>query len=174
VLRNRVGRLVALGVLASLLIGCTSQAGERTASTPEIASESQGPSHSAPASVSPSASVPHDADQPSASPEVGAEATTIATAVVKAFCRPALDRETWINDLYPFLSQTAAVTYGTVNPARVPCTIVTGGARVRDGDGAFTIRVIVPTDGGDYSVYVHRPEVTDPWLVEQVIPLAGI
>ncbi|RFA06811.1 hypothetical protein B7R21_18360 [Subtercola boreus] len=90
-----------------------------------------------------------------------------------AFCRPALDRQTWINDLYPFLSQTAAVAYGTVNPARVPCTTVTGGARVRDGDGAFTIRVIVPTDGGDYSVFVHRPEVTDPWLVEQIIPSAG-
>ncbi|RFA06432.1 hypothetical protein B7R54_18805 [Subtercola boreus] len=162
-----------MGVLASLLLGCTSQAGERTANTPGIASEAQGQPHSAPASVSPSASVPHDADQPPTSPEVGAEAISIASAVVTAFCRPALDRETWINNLYPFLSQTAAVAYGTVDPARVPCRAVTGDARVRDGDGAFTIRVIVPTDSGDYSVYVNRPEVTDPWLVEQVIPLAG-
>lgn len=119
------------------------------------------------------ATIPHDAEQPSASPAVGAEAITIATEVATAFCRPSLDRQTWINGLYPFLSQTAAVAYQTVNPARVPCSAVTGDAWVRDSDGSFTTRVIVPTNGGEYSVYVHRPAVTDPWLVEQVVLLAG-
>ncbi|RFA17746.1 hypothetical protein B7R25_16670 [Subtercola boreus] len=121
----------------------------------------------------PTPTVPHAAEQPSASPAVADEATTIATSVVTAFCRPTLDFQTWINGLYPYLSQTAAVAYETVNPARVPCTAVTGAARVRDGDGTFTVRVIVPTNGGDYSVYVHRTEVTGPWLVEQITPLAG-
>ncbi|MEF2978114.1 hypothetical protein [Subtercola sp. YIM 133946] len=93
--------------------------------------------------------------------------------MMKAFCQPTLDRETWIDGLYPILSQSAAIAYETVNPARVPCTNVTGDARVRDGDGTFTVRVIVPTNAGDYSVYVHRPEVADPWLVEQITPMAG-
>jgi hypothetical protein len=169
--RARFGSAACGFVSLAALTGCAVTAPTPVSSavnaTPSL------PSHLAPEAVSSSASVPHDADQPPTSPEVGAEATSIAIAAVTTFCRPALDRETWINDLYPFLSQTAAVAYGTVNPARVPCTVVTGDARVWDGDGTFTVRVLVPTDGGDYSVYVHRPEATDPWLVEQVVPLAG-
>ena len=116
---------------------------------------------------------PHDAEQPSASPEVGAEATRLATDAVTAFCRPVLDHQTWIDGLYPFLSQTAAVAYGTVNPARVPCTALTGGARVRDDDGIYTVRVIVPTDAGEYTVYVHRLDLPEPWLVESITPTAN-
>ncbi|RFA06764.1 hypothetical protein B7R21_18495 [Subtercola boreus] len=98
---------------------------------------------------------------------------TKATKTVTAFCRPALDRQTWISDLYPLLSQTAAVAYKTVNPARVPCAAVTGDARLRDTDGSYTTRVFVPTDAGEYSVLLNRSDVTDPWLVEQITPYTG-
>ncbi|MCJ1688437.1 hypothetical protein [Rathayibacter sp. VKM Ac-2927] len=96
----------------------------------------------------------------------------IATEAVVAFCRPTLGYDTWISELYPFLSQWAAVAYRTVDPANVPCTSLTGAATVRDGDGAFTMRVLVPTDAGEYSVYVHRTTESTPWAVEQITPLA--
>ncbi|RFA17762.1 hypothetical protein [Subtercola boreus] len=101
------------------------------------------------------------------------EAKVIAVGAVAAFCRPALDQQTWINALYPFLSQTAAVSYETVNPGRVPCTAVMGDARLRDTDGSYTTRVFVPTDAGEYSVLLNRSDVSDPWLVEQITPYTG-
>ena len=42
-----------------------------------------------------------------------------------------------------------------------------------DGDGAFTMRILVPTDVGEYSVYVHRTSESTPWAVEQITPLAS-
>lgn len=99
--------------------------------------------------------------------------TSLATDAVTAFCRPTLNYDTWISELYPFLSQQAAVAYETVDPANVPCTTLTGAASVRDGDGAFTMRIVVPTDAGEYSVYVHRTVETGHWAVEQITPLAS-
>ena len=58
----------------------------------------------------------------------------------------------------------------TVNPTAVPCTSVTGGSTVRDGDNAYVFRINVPTDVGTYEVYVTRPATTDPWLVERMAP----
>ncbi|PPF26295.1 MULTISPECIES: hypothetical protein [unclassified Rathayibacter] len=98
------------------------------------------------------------------------DTVAVATNAVATFCRPALDYQTWINELYPVLSQQAAIAYETVDPANVPCTSVTDEARVRDGDGAHTMRVYVPTDAGEYSVYVHRPSETAPWAVDQITP----
>lgn len=162
----------AVLALSTMLFGC---AGTQPLSVSAPgATTGQTPTGLVPLGVTaPKEVVPYDEAQPSASAEVGAAATTLATDAVTVFCRPALDRQTWIDGLYPYLSQTAAVAYGMVNPARVPCSEVTGGARVRDGDGTYTVRVIVPTDAGEYSVYVHRPDVSDPWLVEQITPLAA-
>ncbi|WP_146078515.1 MULTISPECIES: hypothetical protein [unclassified Rathayibacter] len=101
------------------------------------------------------------------------DTVAVATNAVAAFCRPSLEYEFWINELYPVLSQRAAIAYETVDPANVPCTSVTGEARVRDGDGAFTMRILVPTDAGEYSVYVHRTSESTPWAVEQITPLAS-
>lgn len=117
-------------------------------------------------------SVPPDHDA-EVDPNADADSTALATQAVTLFCRPSLDYNTWIAELYPVLSQAAAVAYETVNPARVPCTSITGAARIRDTDGAYTARVLVPTDAGDYSVYVHRPLDTSPWAVEQITPLAS-
>jgi hypothetical protein len=117
-------------------------------------------------------SAPHDHDA-EADPNAEADSTALATRAVTLFCRPSLDYDTWIAELYPVLSQAAAVAYETVDPANVPCTGVTGAAQIRDTDGAYTSRVLVPTDAGDYSVYVHRPLDTSPWAVEQITPLAS-
>ncbi|SDD02968.1 hypothetical protein SAMN05216418_0107 [Microbacterium enclense] len=117
-------------------------------------------------------SIPHDHDV-EVDPNADADVTELATRAVTLFCRPSLAYATWIAELYPVLSQSAAVAYETVDPANVPCTSVTDAARIRDMDGAYTARVLVPTDAGDYSVYVHRPLDTAPWAVEQITPLAS-
>jgi hypothetical protein len=159
---NRVSGSLTLIVLAFLLFGCTSQAEELPKPPTPAAHE-----------IPPSVSAPLHRDQTPASSSIGPEATTLASKAVNAFCHPNSDRETWIEGLYPFLSQSAAAAYETVNPAKVPCSKVIGEARVRDDDGSFTVRAIVPADGGDYSVYVHRPHLTDQWLVEQITPMAS-
>ncbi|PPF31227.1 hypothetical protein [Rathayibacter sp. AY1A3] len=118
------------------------------------------------------ADIPVDVE-PTQAPGVEGDTIAVATSTVTAFCRPSLNYDTWIAELYPFLSQQAAVAYETVDPANVPCTTLTGAATVRDGDGAYTMRILVPTDAGDYSVYVHRTVETGPWAVEQITPLAS-
>ncbi len=42
-----------------------------------------------------------------------------------------------------------------------------------DGDAAFTMVIGVPTDAGEYRLYVLRAETTDPFLVEQITPQDG-
>ncbi|WP_146076595.1 hypothetical protein [Rathayibacter sp. AY1A7] len=120
----------------------------------------------------PPADIPVDVE-PTQAPGVEGDTLAVATSAVTAFCRPSLNYDTWIAELYPFLSQQAAVAYEAVDPANVPCTTLTGAATVRDGDGAYTMRILVPTDAGDYSVYVHRTVETGPWAVEQITPLAS-
>lgn len=131
--------------------------------TPEVV-----PTNTVP-SGSPSPSVPQDVEA-TADPLAISSTVSRAVAAVTAFCNPALAHDVWIDDLLPYLSQAAAVAYETVDPSNVPCTAVTGEAGVRDGDASFTMRVLVPTDSGAYSVYMHRTAPTQPWLVEQIVP----
>jgi hypothetical protein len=163
--------------LALAIAGCTSPDSAAT-STP--ASSRPGATISASGQLPPSVNAPTESSPaPDARPldvepmpEATAESDTITIAVdaVTAFCRPMLDYERWIGELYTFLTQQAAVAYETVDPANVPCTAVADGARMRDGDDVYTVRVLVPTDAGDYSVYVHRSAETAPWGVEQITP----
>lgn len=166
--------MAAAAVLA--LAGCSGAAPEtaRTAPTPtaQIPSASGSTAASTAEATLTAAAAPVDSE-PVPVPGVENDALALAASAVTAFCRPTLDYDTWIAELYPFLTQQAAIAYETVDPMNVPCTSLTGDARVRDGDGTFTIRVLVPTDAGDYSVYVHRAVETAPWGVEQITPLAS-
>lgn len=166
--------LGALAVVVGLtLAGCSSIGSEAQTSPTAPRSASPATSATAVAEETPDdESAPHDHDA-EVDPSAEADSMALATQAVTLFCRPSLDYNTWIAELYPVLSQAAAVAYETVDPARVPCTSVTGTAQIRDTDGAYTARVLVPTDAGDYSVYVHRPLDTAPWSVEQITPLAS-
>ena len=173
-----------LGIVSVLaLSGCT------TATTPVNAADPKAPASTGTTSTSSAVnaptptfeapvagehdeSVPHDHDVP-ADHSAEADTTALAARATSLYCRPGLDYDTWINELYPVLSQQAAVAYETVDPANVPCTSLRGAATVRDGDGAFTMRILVPTDAGEYSVYVHRPAESTPWAVEQITPLGS-
>jgi len=172
-----LSRTLPAVALALATAGCTSPDSAATSvpassspgATP-AASEQLPPSMITPTEGSPAPdALPLDVEP---TPEENTERETIAVAVdvVTAFCRPELDYETWMGELYPFLTQQAAVAYETVDPVNVPCTTVADGARVRDGDGVYTVRVLVPTDAGEYSVFVHRSAQTAPWGVEQIIP----
>lgn len=179
-------RSLVLGGVAALtaaaLWGCTATTGvEEAATAPAPSTSTAAPSSATPVPADTATAAPAPASEApaaldtEAAPDTSSAAQTIELAMnaVTAFCRPTLDYDTWINELYPFLSQRAAVAYETVYPANVPCTAVTGDARVRDGDEAYTMRILVPTDAGEYSIYVHRPVDTAPWAVEQIIPLAS-
>ena len=176
--RAQLGGVIAAAV-ALTMTGCSAPAPAPASTSTAPAAMSQTPSASglpsdaATGEEAPAADpAPVDAE-PVPEPGVENDALALAAAAGTAFCRPALDYYTWISELYPFLTQQAAVAYETVDPANVPCTVLTGDARVRDGDGTFTIRVLVPTDAGDYSVYAHRTVETGPWAVEQITPLAS-
>ncbi|WP_211315698.1 hypothetical protein [Rathayibacter caricis] len=174
------GKAVVVVAFALATAGCTSPSAASFSSA--ASAPSGGASSTAaerlPAAPAPTENVPSteasasDAEQ---APELAVEMATIGIAAkaATAFCRPSLDYDTWIAELYPFLSQHAAVAYETVDPTNVPCTTLTGDATVRDGDGAFTMRILVPTDAGEYSVYVHRTTESTPWAVEQITALAS-
>lgn len=176
-----IGRLLAvIGIAATVaLTGCTGT-GTDPNPTSELATvgpDADGAASAAPvpASAPPSASppaVPRD-EEAAVDVSAGTDTTALAVAAVTAFCQPTLTGQEWIGQLYPFLSQSAALAYESVDPGQVPCTAVTGDGRVRDGDEAFTIRILVPTDAGEYSVYVHRPTVDAGWAVEQITPMSG-
>lgn len=173
------GRKLSASVVASsalLLVGCAAPMTIATPETPSAATATPADPNTEPAfptsPPTPPADIPVDVE-PTQAPGVEGDTLAVATSAVTAFCRPSLNYDTWIAELYPFLSQQAAVAYEAVDPANVPCTTLTGAATVRDGDGAYTMRILVPTDAGDYSVYVHRTVETGPWAVEQITPLAS-
>lgn len=110
----------------------------------------------------------HDAEQ-TPDPEAAGDALGVAVAAVTAYCSPSLTRDAWLAGLKGYLTPTAVVAYGTVDPAVVPCSSYVGNAVALDGD-TFTMPVSVPTDAGIYEVLVTRTTPTGPWLVDRMTP----
>jgi hypothetical protein len=169
-------RTLSFGVLVLALAGCSAPV--EPAPAPAQDSSALTPS----ADPVPGVAMPSPDPDPSVAPQdseakIAVDAlihsSVLARDVMEKFCRPTLDEQTWINDLYPSLTGAGGEAYATVDPANVPCTAVTGEPRLIDGDAAFTMLIGVPTDAGEYRLYVHRAETTDPWLVEQITPQDG-
>jgi hypothetical protein len=99
-----------------------------------------------------------------------AAAVTVADKLMTAFARPHVDATTWINGLYPYITQQAGSAYAGTDPAKVPVNKVTGPGAVVDGATQYALLVKVPTDRGDYVVSLTRKAPTDPWLAERVTP----
>lgn len=168
---------LAVGLVA-VLASCSAPAEETPASPPAHDSSALTPS----SDPVPGVAMPSPDPDPSVAPQdseadVAVDAvihsSVLARDVMEKFCRPTLDETTWINDLYPSLTSAGGEAYATVDPANVPCTAVTGEPHLVDGDAAFTMLIGVPTDAGEYRLYVHRAETTDPFLVEQITPQDG-
>jgi hypothetical protein len=160
-----------LALAAVVLTGCAEGVADETANA------SSTPPTTAPSTtIGPSATPTGEAtpgildSEPTPDLDAVAATTAVAFAGMTAFCRPELDAVTWIEGMYPYLSQSAALAYDSVDPANVPCSTLTGDARVRDGDEAHTMRIWVPTDAGDYSVYVSRESLEDSWLINDLVP----
>ncbi|MBF4622617.1 hypothetical protein [Clavibacter sp. VKM Ac-2542] len=171
-------RATLVGLLAMALAGCSAPIEPGPASVPAQDSSALTPS----ADPVPGAAMPSPDPDPSVAPQDSAadvatdaliHSIVLARDVMGKFCRPSLDEKTWINDLYPSLTSAGGEAYATVDPANVPCTAVTGEPRLIDGDAAFTMVIGVPTDAGEYRLYAHRAETTDPFLVEQITPQDG-
>jgi hypothetical protein len=162
--------VIAVSSLASLT-ACSSAVAPRS-----IGSRTESPGKAANSATPPktaglpsASAAPEDAT-PTSDSSAANDTTQLAAMALKLFCRPSLDYQSWIDQLDPVLSQTAAAAYSTVDPANVPCTAITGAPSVQDGDDTYTMEIAIPTDAGMYAVYVHRSEPSSAWSVEQMIP----
>ena len=99
-----------------------------------------------------------------------AAAVLVAEKLMTAFAQPNIDATSWINGLYPYLTQGAGVAYAGTDPAKVPVNQVTGTGSVVEGSTEYALLVKVPTNIGDYVVSLTRKSPTDPWLADRVTP----
>ena len=141
------------------------------------------PAPSTSASTPPTAPGPAVPDEPTDDasvlpvPEAGtdsrADAITTAEKVVTTFGQPTLDATTWMNNMYPLLTQTGAAAYEGTDPAQVPVHQVTGVGIILDGSTEVALIVQVPTDAGLYNVSLSRPGASAPWLADRIRPAQG-
>jgi hypothetical protein len=166
---KRAAGVASVAVAALVLTGCAPHAiapiGTPITSFPDGTTK---PPRSTPADGlddGPNAPTPSTADSTSQ-----AVAVKLAEKFMTAFARPLLDATTWINALYPMLTQQGAAAYGDTDPANVPVHQVTGSGTVVDGATAYALLVRVPTDIGTYVVSLTRKASTDRWLVDRITP----
>ena len=178
--RYRRGRTVrcAIGIVPLVVIltltGCVGGAG---AGKPDATTAPSGGTTSTAKATSATPAVPSDDATAVPVPEAGANSQTAAISaaekVVTAFGRPDLDYQTWINGLYPLLTQTGAAAYEDTDPANVPVHQVTGAGTILPGSTDVALIVTVPTDAGPYTVSLSRPASTAPWLADRIRPAQG-
>jgi hypothetical protein len=101
-----------------------------------------------------------------------AAAVTVAEKLITAYARPGTDKQTWIDGLYPYLTQQGGTAYATVDPAKIPVSQVTGAGSLVDGATEYALLVKVPTNVGDYVVSLTRKAPTDAWLADRITPPA--
>jgi hypothetical protein len=161
--------IVAATVAVAALTACTSQAGHGATHTDPASSSTAAPSPA----TTPTDGLSDGIDIPTAAPpdtSSTAAAVTVAEKLMTAFARPNVDATTWINGLYPYLTQAGGAAYAGTDPAKVPVSQVTGPGTVVDGATEYALLVRVPTNIGDYIVSLTRKSPTDPWLVDRVTP----
>ena len=174
---RRAAAIVPLAVVLALA-GCVGGSGNGKPDATTAPSRDTAPSapSSAPTS-SANPSAPKDDATAVPVPEAGANsqaaAISAAEKVVTAFGRPGLDYQTWINGLYPLLTQTGAAAYEDTDPANVPVHQVTGAGTILPGSTNVALIVKVPTDAGPYTVSLSRPGSTAPWLADRIRPAQG-
>lgn len=170
---RRAAAIVPLAVVLALA-GCVGGSG--TGKPDATTASSRDTASSAP-TTSANPSAPKDDATAVPVPEAGANsqaaAISVAEKVVTAFARPGLDYQTWINGLYPLLTQTGAAAYEDTDPGNVPVHQVTGAGTILPGSTNVALIVKVPTDAGSYTVSLSRPGSTAPWLADRIRPAQG-
>lgn len=97
-------------------------------------------------------------------------AESLAVKVMTLFARPALDRATWLADLKPVATKAFMTENAQINPKFVGVTTVSSaGNWTMDPANPYTVQVPVTTDGGVFTVELHRTGASAPWLLRYVI-----
>ncbi|MBG6059745.1 hypothetical protein RCH16_003207 [Cryobacterium sp. MP_M5] len=164
--------------VAALLAATVTIAGLSACSAPNAGTPA--PTAASTSSAAPTAAAPTDGlddglDIATATPADEAStaaAVTVAEKLMTAFARPDVDETTWINGLYPYLTQSGGAAYANTNPAKVPVSEITGAGSVVDGANEYALLVTVPTNIGPYVVSLTRQAPTDPWLADRITPPA--
>jgi len=158
---------------ALALTGCTSGTTVST-NVPSSTSASSAPSTPPGTAVS---GAPTDEGSVLPVPEAGTDSRTDAMSaaekVVTTFGQPTLDATTWINNMYPLLTQAGAAAYEGTDPAKVPVHQVTGAGIILDGSTEVALIVQVPTDAGLYNVSLSRTGASASWLADRIRPAQG-
>lgn len=159
-------------ITALALTGCVG-----TTASPTVAPPSSSTSAPSTPSVTAVPGAPTDDASVLPVPEAGtdsqADAITTAEKVVTTFGQTTLDATTWMNNMYPLLTQTGAAAYEGTDPAQVPVHQVTGAGTILGGSTEVALIVQVPTDAGLYNVSVSRPGASAPWLADRIRPAQG-
>lgn len=169
-MKKAVTAILAVTVSIAGLSACSAQADVTPAAT-----SSAGPTAPAPTESAPADGLSDGIDIPQADPadeKSIAAAVTVAEKLMTAFARPDVDETTWINGLYPYLTQAAGTAYAGTIPAKVPVNEVTGPGSVVDGATEYALLVTVPTNSGPYVVSLTRQAPTDAWLADRLTPPA--
>ncbi|MEO7069592.1 MAG: hypothetical protein ABI131_03785 [Nostocoides sp.] len=93
---------------------------------------------------------------------------------MQAFARPDLSEAGWWARVSPLLTASAQQNmYGT-DPARIPVTKLTGKATALPNAEKDARIVTVPTDIGDYTLFLLWDRPTSRWLVQTAQPPDGV
>lgn len=97
-------------------------------------------------------------------------AANAATRFMQAFARPDLPEAAWWARVAPLLTTSGQqAAYGT-DPALIPVTKLTGPAVVLPGAEKDARTVSVPTDIGEYTLFLLWDRPTSRWLVQTYQP----
>jgi hypothetical protein len=155
------------GTVAAVLALCANCANPPV--TPSIEPQSMQPAPSAGGTAVPSVSDVPERDDDGAGPTgtaVAPDAVVIVAATfIRAWARPDLDPADWRAGVMPLATKSFAARLGTVNPANVPATAVTG-APVVASAGPLSVVIDVPTDAGLIRVTCIMEDAG--WLVANV------
>ena len=168
---RRVAGILVASVALVALTACTTPQGTDTSAT-TTGSSTSSPTPTSTGTLPPDGKDAHETlpAAPTADPSSTAAAVVVADKLMTAFARPNVDATTWINGLYPYLTQSGGAAYEGTDPAQVPVHKVTGTGTVVESATAYALLVRVPTDIGDYTVSLTRHKPTDPWLADRVTP----
>lgn len=92
---------------------------------------------------------------------------------MQAFARPDLSKAAWWARIGPLLTPEGQQAVYGVDPARIPVKTVTGPAKVLPNAEKDARIVTVPTDIGDYTLFLAWDKATSRWLVRTAQPPEG-
>lgn len=162
---RRAAAIAAASIAIVALTGCV-QPSEEPAASPV-------PTETIPSTPLPTPTIGEEHAPPTSTDAASLDdAATTATTLLELFCRPGTEQQAWLEAMYPYLTERAGAAYETVDTRNIPCTTVTGAARLEDGANDFYAVAVIGTDAGDYRIELERADVADPWLAIRLQPAA--